>query len=198
MHGRLGPNGEYRRFQLTDSVEFVVTPADYISSDELYNIGSCLQYFKLIWPEEKGPKATGTFSYEVAIFDENGQRLDDPGALVGKVEMIEKPLSWNMTLSNVKEDPETERVISYDAIFTLLQADKALMDDKETELFTYFTLGQGDSATVTDKEGNIHALIDEGNGRYRLDDWSVCLAEEVSPLTGSSRRQVDLGEYVRY
>ena len=183
LHGRLGPNGEYRRFQLTDSVEFVVTPADYISSDELYNIGSCLQYFKLIWPEEKGPKATGTFSYEVAIFDENGQRLDDPGALVGKVEMIEKPLSWNMTLSNVKEDPETERVISYDAIFTLLQADKALMDDKETELFTYFTLGQGDSATVTDEEGNIHALIDEGNGRYRLDDWSVRLAEEVSPLT---------------
>lgn len=183
LYGRLGPNGEYRRFQLTDSVEFVVTPADYISRDESFNIGECQQVFKLIWPEEKGPEATGTFSYEVAIFDANGQRLDDPGTLTGSVEMIATPLSWNMTLSNVKEDPETERVISYDATFTLLQADKALMDDEETELFVYFTLGQGASATVTDKEGNIHALIDEGNGRYRLDDWRVRLAEEVSPLT---------------
>lgn len=182
LYGRLGPNGEYRRFQLTDSVEFVVTPADYISRDESFNIGECQQVFKLIWPEEKGPEATGTFSYEVAIFDANGQRLDDPGTLTGSVEMIATPLSWNMTLSNVKEDPETERVISYDATFTLLQADKALMDDEETELFAYFTLGQGASATVTDKEGNIHALIDEGNGNYRLDDWRVRLAEEMSPL----------------
>lgn len=182
LYGRLEPNGEYRRFQLTDSVEFVVTPADYISRDESFNIGECQQDFKLIWPEGKGPKATGTFSYEVAIFDANGQRLDDPGTLTGSVEMIAAPLSWNMTLSNVKEDPETERVISYDAIFTLLQADKALMDDEETELFAYFTFGQGASATVTDKEGNIHALIDEGNGNYRLDDWRVRLAEEVSPL----------------
>lgn len=184
LYGRLGPNGEYRRFQLTDSVEFVVTPADYIGRNESRNEGFCQQDFKLIWPEEKGPEATGTFSYEVAIFDANGQRLDDPGTLTGSVEMIAAPLSWNMTLSNVKEDPETERVISYDATFTLLQADKALMDDEETELFVYFTLGQGASATVTDdKEGNIHALIDEGNGNYRLDDWRVRLAEEVSPLT---------------
>lgn len=184
LYGRLEPNGEYRRFQLTDSVGFVVTPADYISRDESFNIGECQQDFKLIWPEGKGPKATGTFSYEVAIFDANGQRLDDPGTLTGSVEMIAAPLSWNMTLSNVKEDPETERVISYDATFTLLQADKALMDDEETELFVYFTLGQGASATVTDNEdeGNIHALIDEGNGNYRLDDWRVRLAEEVSPL----------------
>lgn len=183
LYGRLGPNGEYRRFLLTDSVEFVVTPADYIGRNESRNEGFCQQVFKLIWPEEKGPEATGTFSYEVAIFDANGQRLDDPGTLTGSVEMIATPLSWNMTLSNVKEDPETERVISYDATFTLLQADKALMDDEETELFVYFTLGQGASATVTDKEDNIHALIDEGNGRYRLDDWRVRLAEEVSPLT---------------
>lgn len=195
LYGCIGPDGEYKHFLPTDSIEFVVTPEDYLGLNESLNMAVCQQGFKLVWPEEKGPKATGTFSYEVAIFDGNGQRLDDPGTLVGSVEMIDTPLSWDMTLSSQEEDPETERVISYDAIFTLLQADTALMDGSETDLFAYFTLDEGVSATITDENGKSHALIDEGNGRYRLDDWRVLL-EGVSPiklhveLTGNEAGQV--------
>lgn len=182
LYGReatpMANEGEYKQFEPKDSVEFIVAPEDYLYNNPAYNQAVCSQVFKLVWPEEStGEKPTGTFSYEVAIFDaESDNRLDEPGSLTGSVEIIGKPLVWHMSVSNIVED-EAERLKSYDATFTLLMADEALKTGGETELFAYLTGGQ---ATVIDEAGTKHDMIDEGNGRYRIDNLSLELVDEAS------------------